>query len=175
MKSLIYGLLLLCSLSVYASDEHEEHDEHTEHSEHKEAGEHAGHDDLDDHGEHDDHGSSKAIGHGKAIEEVSDILGFKLSKDSLALLEISFTDISSRRIVIDRNSLVVNRDVKGVYRFRNGFFKFINAHNIKTVDQKVMLDVDEFEKGDQIATSKLDLIKVCDIYSTDTAEYGHAH
>lgn len=143
-------------------DQHDQHEQHEQHDEHEEEG-------------HDDHESSKAIGLGKAIEEVSEAQGFRLSKDSLKVLDIGLMDVSGNRLKIKRDVLVVTRKDKGIYRFRDGFFKFLIASNIVSDGQDVSITVDDIKVGDQIATSKLDLIKVCDIYSTDSAEYGHSH
>lgn len=177
MRYLILLLFLVLSFSLYSTDDdHHDHDEdkvsHEQHEDHENHDDHAEHE-IEDH--HDDHEVSKAIGLGKAIEEVSEIEGFRLSKDSFKLLEIGLMEVSRIPLRIDRDALVATRKEKGVYRFRNGFFKFLIAKKIVTDGQEVLITVDDIKIGDQIAITKLDLIKVCDIYSTDTAEYGHSH
>lgn len=127
------------------------------------------------HDEHEEHGSSKAIGEGKAIVEVSEENGFKLSDESISFLNIKFEKINGRRFLIKREALAVNRKQKGIYRYRDGFFKFLEVAEIEYSKLGLYVTVSDIKAGDEVAVDHLDLIKVCDIYSTDTAEYGHSH
>lgn len=160
MKIILY-LILVISMAVNVSFSEEEHG----HDEHKEEHE----------GEHEEHDSSKAIGEGKAIAEVSEQNGFKLSGESISFLNIKFKKVNGRRFLIKREALAVNRKEKGVYRYRDGFFKFLEATQIEHSKLGLYVTVADIKAGDEVAVDHLDLIKVCDIYSTDTAEYGHGH
>jgi hypothetical protein len=161
------------------NNDHEGHD-HGKHDDHK------GHDhgkkgDHDEHSGHDDHGhahgGAKAIGEGKAITKVDEKLGFKLSKSAIKNLKLKLTSVDGSTIVVDNNVMVRSKGKIGVYRFKDGFFKFLNAkllvNNMKA--KKVKLLVPKLDFGDQIVINGVSLLRVTDIYSTDKSEYGHAH
>ena len=120
-----------------AKDEHEEHDhdEHNEssHSKKKVDDKHVGHEDNETHEEHahdehdeegedeHDHGSSKAIGEGKAIVEVDETKGFKLSPEATQTIKVKTSSIAGKTIEIPRDALVVSLNEKGIYRYRDGY------------------------------------------------------
>ena len=155
-------------------DEHEEkgHDDegHGGHDEHEEGeGGHAGH------GGHEGHGSSKAIGKGKAIEEVDETKGFRLSEEAKETIGVKLREPSESPLVIPKDALVVSLDKRGIYRYRNGFFKMLPV-KIEGEDKKTFtVAVNGLKGGDKIAVGGVGLLRVTDIYSTDTAEYGHSH
>ena len=155
-------LLTICfCLSVHGSgdDDHDEHKEGTAHEEH---------------GDHDEHGS-KAVGKGKAIEVVDEKSGFKLSTEAIKTLKLKLRNVEGSEFLIEKSTLVVSKNLKGVYRFRNGFFKFHPVELKKEVGGKYLVKVPGVKFGDQIVISGNGLLRVADVYSTDTAEYGHSH
>ena len=153
-----------------------EHDNHKESGEHDEHDKHAKHDDHGDHGEdHHDHGSSKAIGESKAITEVDEVKGLKLSPEAIKTMKIRLTPANRGTLMIAKSTLVTSKNIKGVYRFRDGFFKFLQASSVKEVNNKYKIKVKGITSGDQIVTNGLGLLRVSDIYSTDKSEYGHSH
>lgn len=163
---------------------HEDHGDHEHGDESKKEGDHADHGDHgghDDHGEeekgHDshDHGSSKAIGATKAITEVDEEKGFKLSPEAIKTMDIKLTTVNGESFTINKSTLVTSKNIKGVYRFRGGYFKFLQASSVKEVNNKYKLQVKGVSFGDQIVTNGLGLLRVSDIYSTDKSEYGHSH
>lgn len=174
-------------------DEHEghDHDEHTEssHSKKKVKDKHLGHEanddshdehaheghDEDSEDEHDDHGSSKAIGEGKAIEEVDETKGFKLSKEATKTIKVKTSPIAGKTIEIPKGALVVSLNEKGIYRYRNGYYKFLKVAIKDESSNSYFIFSEDLNSGDKIATEGVGLLRVADIYSTDTAEYGHSH
>ncbi|PIK13711.1 hypothetical protein [Halobacteriovorax sp. JY17] len=169
--------------------EHGNHDEHG-HKKDSEKGEHTHeegddhheekHDDHEEHGDSDkhghDHGGGKAIGEGKAITEVDEERGFKLSQEAITSLGIKLKTITKfNHLLIAKKSLVTSKSEKGIYRFREGFFKFISVKIIKEQGDGYLIQVDSLKAKDQIVVSGIGLLRVSDVYSTDKSEYGHAH
>jgi hypothetical protein len=122
-----------------------------------------------------DHETSKAIGKGKAIEIVDEIKGFKLSKESIATLNLKFQKIDGNEFRINKSTLVSSKSIKGVYRFRAGFFKLLSAKILKETDSEYRVKVAGLNLNDQIVISGVGLLRVADIYSIDKSEYGHSH
>lgn len=152
------------------SASHEKHSDHEEHDEHGEES-HEKHDGHDDHG----HGGGKAIGKGKAIEDVDEKKGFKLSKESIKTLKLKLQTVDRDEFEISKETLVTSKVLKGIYRFRAGYFKFLPLKLIKEVNGKYLVKVKGVDFGDQIVTNGVGLLRVTDVYSTDKSEYGHSH
>lgn len=162
--------------------EEESHDDH-EHEEkgHDDEG-HSGHDDHEEgggghagHGGHEGHGSSKAIGKGKAIEEVDETKGFRMSEEAKETIGVKLRKPSESPLVIPKDALVVSLDKRGIYRYRDGFFKMLPV-KIEGEDKNTFtVAVNGLRDGDEIAVEGVGLLRVTDIYSTDTSEYGHGH
>lgn len=152
-----------------ADDEHEQHEYEGDrgHDEHGEsAGGHAG---------HEGHGSSKAIGKGKAIEEVDERQGFKMSKEAKETIGVKLRKASGGPLTIPKDALVVSLEERGIYRYRNGFFKMLPVE-IQSEDKGTFtVVVNGLRAGDEIAVEGVGLLRVTDVYSTDTSEYGHGH
>lgn len=146
-----------------AHDDHKGHD-HDE-GEHEEDADHEGH----------DHGGGKSIGKGKAIEEVDEQKGFKLSKEAIKTLKLKLKTVDGDTFEVSKKTLVASKGDKGVYRFRAGFFKLLNAKIIKETSSGYQLKVKGVDFGDQIVVNGVGLLRTTDIYSTDKSEYGHSH
>lgn len=193
MKELLV-VILLAGFNMnhsIASGEHnlEEHSENEEHDHEKHSGEkhdHGEHSDNDGHNhagkenEHSDHhghdhGGGKAIGKGKAIVEVDEKKGFKLSKEAIKTLKLKLKTVDGYQFEITKTTLVASKNTKGVYRFRGGFFKLLPAQIIKENSQGYVVKVSGVDFGDQIVINGTGLLRVSDIYSTDKSEYGHSH
>jgi len=191
---LIFGLLNLNN--AFSEEDHSGHDHgkkpHAEHEEgdghdhgkkHDSIG-HKDHDDHDDHKGHDDHkegddghnhGGGKAIGKGKAIVDVDEKKGFKLSKEAIKTLKLKLNTVDGSSFKIEKNTLVASKNKKGVYRFRAGYFKFMQAKIVKELPSGYMVEVKGVDFGDQIVVNGVGLLRVTDVYSTDKSEYGHSH
>ena len=170
---LIFTFIVLASFaSATVHDEHS-HDDHDHSNEHKQV-----HDDLikhDDHDDHDHQGGGKVIGVGKAIESVDEKNGFKLSKEAIKSLKLKLQTVDGDEFQISKETLVTSKNLKGLYRFRAGFFKFLPLKLIKEVNGNYIVKVIGVEFGDQIVTNGVGLLKVTDVYSTDKSAYGHSH
>jgi hypothetical protein len=192
-KKYILGLLIVSSFTfnqvVLAEnhdkkkpDHHEKEKHHDEKEGHSEDGhdDHAEHSDHDDHAEHSDHdehghGGGKAIGKGKAITDVSEENGFKLSVEAISRLKLKLQTIDTDEFIIKKSTLVTSKGIKGLYRFRDGYFKFLNVKLNKQINKKYLVKVKGIEFGDQVVIRGVGLLRVADIFSTDKSEYGHAH
>lgn len=186
MKKLLLLSMFILSFSLVASEsnkmksskdtghDHIENEDHKGHDHEKDK--EAGHD-SHDHGEdgHDDHGGGKAVGKGKAIEMVDEKKGFKLSKEAIKTLNLKLKTVNGDEFSIKKTSLVASKGAKGIYRFRGGFFKFLPIQLKKEESGKYLVKVKGVEFGDQIVINGLGLLRITDVYSTDSSEYGHSH
>lgn len=145
-------------------DEEEHGHDHGDKASHKE----------DEHG-HGHGGGGKAVGEGKAIVEISEEKGFKLSKEAIKTLELKLLNVDSDEFLIEKTTLVTSKKLKGVYRFRGGFFKLLPVELKKEVNGKYLVKVKGVDFGDQIVINGVGLLRVADVYSTDKAEYSHSH
>ncbi len=183
IKIISMTIFLITNLAFAEGDHehssHKEHDhskhekKHDDHDDHK-GHDHAKHDDHDDHKGHD-HGTSKAIGKGKAIEVVDEEKGFKLSKEAIKTLKLKLQNVDGDEFEIGKKTLVSSKSIKGVYRFRAGFFKLLSAKILKETKSGYKVKVAGVEFGDQIVINGVGLLRVTDVYSTDKSEYGHSH
>ena len=162
--------ILLISNLAFAEGDHD----HSSHKRHDHSKQEEKHDDHDDHKGHD-HGASKAIGKGKAIEVVDEKKGFKLSKEAIKTLKLRLQNVDGDEFEISKTTLVSSKSIKGVYRFRAGFFKLLNAKILKETKFGYKVKVAGVEFGDQIVINGIGLLRVTDVYSTDKSEYGHSH
>lgn len=180
--------------SVKKSHDHDHEDEHSSEDDHdhdhdkkKEKKEDEDHDHGDEHGDddghahsegegdHDDHGSSKAVGEGKAITEVDEKKGFSMSEEALNFMGVEFKNAISSNFEIPANALVVNRNETGFYRLRKGFLNFVHVKDVLRRGDTIEINDSGWKFGDRIVISKVDLIRVSDVYSKDKSNYGHAH
>lgn len=170
--------------SSHSGDDHSKQEKHDDHEDHK-GHDHSRHDNIDEHKGHDhekrddhkghDHGTSKAIGKGKAIEVVDEKKGFKLSKEAIKTLKLKLQNVDGDEFEISKSTLVSSKSIKGVYRFRAGFFKLLSAKILKETKSGYKVKVAGVEFGDQIVINGVGLLRVTDVYSTDKSEYGHSH
>ncbi len=196
-KKLLMVLIVLLTLNFQAfgdenssthqhnDEEHSENDGHNHkkkksHSEDEHKKEGHKHDSEDEHkdGDEEEHGhggGGKAVGEGKAIVEISEEKGFKLSKEAINTLELKLLNVDSDEFLIEKTTLVTSKKLKGVYRFRGGFFKLLPVELKKEVDGKYLVKVKGVDFGDQIVINGVGLLRVADVYSTDKAEYSHSH
>lgn len=130
-----------------------------------------------DHSLHENHTeeSSKAIGKGKAIEEVNEDRGFKLSSEAIKTLKIKMQKLDRKILTIFRDTIVSTRGFNGVYVYREGFFKLIKVVVLSKDKAGYKIKIEEFKAGDQIVTNGADLLTVADVFSKDSSEYGHSH
>lgn len=133
------------------------------------------HRDEDKHDDHHEHSGGKAVGPGKAIEEVSEAKGFKLSPEAITTLKVQLQSIDKDQFAIKKDTLVTFQNKTGIYRFREGFFKFLPVTIMKQDKNNYFIQTSGFTTGDKIVTHPVGLIRITDVYSTDTAEYGHGH
>lgn len=151
MKVILMGVFLV-STYTFAENDHD----HSSHENHKEE-------------------ASKAIGKGKAIEEVNVDKGFKLADAAIKTIKIKTQKLDSQILKIFQGTLVSTKDFNGVYIYRNGFFKLIKVDVLNKDKTGYKIKIEEFKAGDQIVTNGADLLNVADVFSKDNSEYGHSH
>ena len=161
MKKLVIVAILIMSGFVFPQDHHDHSKNEEEHG---------------DHGD-DEHRSSKKVGKGKAIEQIDEEKGFKLSKEAIKTMGLNFKILSKGQseFEIKKATLVTSREFKGVYRYRLGFFKLLEVQILKGTRSGYKVKVKEIKHDDQVVVSSVGLLRVADLYSTDESEYEHAH
>lgn len=161
--------------SASHDDEHDQGKTHKGHDDHEEDDDSEGHKDEHDH----DHESEARFGLGKAIQEVKEGKGFKLSKEAFKTLELGFHELRSSgtngSFQIPEAALVTTKNITGVYRFREDFFKFIPVSLRGNSDNLFNARTDELMAGDRIVVEGVGIITLTDVFSTDSSEYGHGH
>lgn len=114
---------------------------------------------------------AKAIGEGKAILKVSEAEGFQLSKGAVKSLNIKFQNYFNNEVELNKDALVASGDFKGVFRYRDNYFKLIEVILISESEKFYKIRLSQFQAGDKIVTSGVNLLRVADIYSTNKSEY----
>ena len=117
----------------------------------------------DPEGEGEEHHQERA-GKEKALAEVNEEKGFKLSPESVKAFGIETQAIDPKSPIIPKSSYVAIKNKKGIYLFRDGFFKFVEFS-----------PKNFFLPGDRVVTSGMGIIAITDVYSKDESEYGHSH
>ena len=181
-KICAFVLFVAVQTSVFG-DEHGHEQKHVhEHEKHEKTDEHDEHDTHDEHGEEDEHGhahhhdeGSKAIGAGKAISAVDPKRGFSLSPEATRAIGVRLVPVKGKEFEIPRKALVVWRSNRGVYILREGLYKLFNAEVLKQLPEGYLVRVNDANLGDELAVEGVPLLRVSDLYSTDTSEYGHSH
>lgn len=182
-----------------AHDEHADHDEHKEeekeHSEDEHGDEHAhgdehSNEDKDEHGheketksaghgDHDDHGEeeeeqSSSIGPEKGITEKSEN-GFKLSAEAIKTMEIQMKPVGSSSISIDKNTLVLVKDEKTVFRVREGWIKRVPVKVLAKSNGIYSISSDSLKSEDQIIVHGTGFLRIAEVFATEGASHGHSH
>tara|TARA_Y100000768_G_C23916613_1_gene652674 strand:- start:52 stop:819 length:768 start_codon:yes stop_codon:yes gene_type:complete len=167
----------------HKKESHREHD-HGDHNDddhkkesHKghEHDEQAGHSEEGKEGHEHEHGNSKSIGPGKAIEIVDETKGFVLSQEAIKTLSLKSIQVNSKSMVIPKEALVVSLNKKGIYRQRGKYYKFLDVEIRSEGQDTYTVFSSDINSKDLIVTEGVGLLRVADIYSTDTSEYGHSH
>lgn len=117
----------------------------------------------DHEGEGEEHHQERA-GKEKALTEVNEEKGFKLSPEAVRAFGIETQAIDAKNPIIPKSSFVAIKNKKGIYLFREGFFRFVE------LSPKIL-----FLPGDRVVTSGMGIIAITDVYSKDESEYGHSH
>lgn len=154
------------SLQKEEAEEKSEAGEDKEKKESKEEGEEG------EKGEEGEEGEeNNRVGPDKAVQEVN-ANGFRLSPEAMTTVGVKFKPVENKTVTIEHKYLATSRDKGGVYRFRNGFFKFVPVIIRSTTKTEYIVESSELTSGDKIVTEGLGIISITDVFSTDTAEYG---
>ena len=113
----------------------------------------------------DEEGEENSFGKGKAIVEVKDEgKEFKLSAESIKLLEIKYVPVQSKlnekTLTISQSSLVTYQDKMGIYLFSNGWFKLSEIKIIKRENNKLLVKVMRISTKDNLVVSSVGLLRV---------------
>ena len=156
-------------------DDHNDDDHKKESHKGHEHDEQAGHSEEGKEGHEHEHGNSKSIGPGKAIEVVDETKGFVLSQEAIKTLSLKSIQVNSKNMVIPKEALVVSLNKKGIYRQRGKYYKFLDVEIRSEGQDTYTVFSSDINSKDLIVTEGVGLLRVADIYSTDTSEYGHSH
>lgn len=112
--------------------------------------------------DHHDHENGKAIGKNKAVMDVDEDKGFKLSREAIRTLGIKTETL--RGNVLPKSAYVVEEDRTGFYILRAGYFKYLDINQLKNL-----------KPDDQVAIEGVGILKITEVYLGDDSEYGHGH
>ncbi len=113
------------------------------------------------HSEGDEHNKNR-FGQEKAITDVDEQNGFKLSPESIKTMGIETRVIDVKGPQIPKSSFVSVKNKKGFYILRDGYFSFVELNSIR-----------DLMPNDRVVTKGMGIIAITDVFSTDEAEYSH--
>lgn len=153
------------------SDKNAHEDKH-ENEEKPHSDEHGG----DEHGEEEGEEGGSRFGPGKAIMAANRKDGIKLSETAIKTLGLSYQPISGEgKFSVPAKSAVYSKDELGVYRYRDGWFKFIDVELINKTDAVVMIKTSELKSGDQIVKDGVALLRAAELEAWGGSGDGHGH
>lgn len=141
---------------------HEDKEKHTE-------GE-----DEHEHGHEEEEGASRA-GPNKALLAISEKHGIQLSDKAKKRLGLTYYSLTNSEVFsISNQALVFSRGRVGVYRLREGWFKFVEVQKKQSDASKVSVQSPQLQAGDQIVVQGVALLRVADL-DAFSEEVGHGH
>ncbi len=143
-------------------------DHHEDKEKHSEGG------DEHEHG-HEEEGSASRAGPNKALLAISEEHGIQLSDKAKQRLGLTYYSLTNSGISsIPSQALVFSRDRVGVYRLRNGWFKFVEVQKKQADASTVSIQSPQLQAGDQIVVQGVGLLRVADL-DAFSEEVGHGH
>ncbi len=156
-KVILISLLILSPFSrVFAETENHPSDHKKE--EHEVAEDH----ELKNHDPKGEEVSGN-VGPGKAIEEVHEETGIRLSAKALKRLGIKTIPISPNISAYPPLALVKYQEETKIYRQRQGWFKLVT------------MNPNSFQAGDEIVVSGAALLRIAELDAFGSGEEGHGH
>ncbi|HMQ11355.1 MAG TPA: hypothetical protein PKC21_01875 [Oligoflexia bacterium] len=174
--------LIVCLIfTAVVSAETEKHQHsHEQEAEVKEAKDHAKYESHDQDSAHDEHGEegheegNRKVGEGKAVVEIHDEKGFRLSTQAYVALGIDHQKVNGSLFKIPKSALVQIKNTTAVYRYHDHFFKLIPV-NIQSEEENHYIVTAVIKVGELIVTQGVELLRVADVYAQDTSDYSHGH
>ena len=181
IKKVLFQLILLFVVSgsltelAYAKKNQKHHEEthqdlkkqkKTSHQEDKNAG-------------HRGHSSGHAIGAVKKVRHGGK--EFQLSKESLEYMGVqtkefkAFGHGSGYKYIIPRQALLSVKDHHGVFVKRHQWFRFFKVKVLKKKQSKVIVQSEEFDKSENIATHRAAFLRLTELQLSGGAGKGHGH
>lgn len=119
-------------------------------------------------------GPPSDVGPDKAVTAASKEEGIKLSDVAEKNIEIKTQAIAAagRALSLPSSVLVYSQADVGIYRLRNGWFKFVSVKVLKKSSSSVTLESSEIKEGDSVVTSGADLLKLAELNVWSGGEGG---
>lgn len=101
----------------------------------------------------------------KAILEVSQADGIRISDKAIKTLEIVTNSLSpgSESFSIPPSAIIHSLDKVGVYRLRNGWFKFIEVKMLERSSKRTTVYSSELHSSDQVVIQGVALLRVTEM------------
>ena len=100
----------------------------------------------------------------KAVLEGSPERGIKLSEKAISRLGLNFFDIQSTgKIEVPNQGIVHSLSVEGVYRVRDGWFKFLIINPLRKDASTTTFQSSELAIGDRVVTLGSELVRVAEM------------
>lgn len=127
----------------------------------------------------DEDEAPSSVGPGKAITAISEKEGFQLSEKAQRRLNLRFLTLAqSEPYRLPAQALVYSQFEVGVYRLRQGWFKFVEVEKISSPQPSsasLSIRSSELQAGDQIVIQGTGLVRVADLEAFGGHEGGHDH
>ncbi|MCK6598069.1 MAG: hypothetical protein L6Q37_06865 [Bdellovibrionaceae bacterium] len=150
---ILISCLLLLVLKTLATSEPDDHDHQTNHS-----------------------NENSQVGPNKGILSADDTLGFQLSPSAEKNFEIEKMKVSINHSVnIPKTAILSTGTEQNIFRIRNSYFKRVDFQIIKKNKDKIIINSDELQLGDEVALTGLGFLRIAEITAFGGAPEGHSH
>lgn len=153
----VFGFLLMVSCS--AKNPHSDHDHHDEHESHE-------------------HEEAQNTGPDKAVTKADPHLGLQLSEPAIKTIGLKTLPFNpSPSFAIPHASLVHERTQTGIYRLREGWFKFIPMPENPASDHRSPQSIQsaDLKQGDQIVIEGASFLRIAELDVFSSEAEGHHH
>ena len=127
----------------------------------------------------DEDEAPSSVGPRKAITALSEKEGFQLSEKAQRRLNLRFLTLAqSAPYRVPAQALVYSQFELGVYRLRQGWFKFVHVEKTSSPqpsDVSLSILSSELQAGDQIVIQGTGLVRAADLEAFGGHEGGHDH
>ena len=109
-------------------------------------------------------GSLAAKTIGKAVTEYSTEKGMRLTETAIQTLELVKAPLAGTgSFTLPLSAVVYYEDNRGVFRFRDGWYKLVKIQIIKKMDKTMLISSSELLASDQVITQGVGLLRVAEL------------
>jgi len=90
-------------------------------------------------------------------------------------MEIQMKPVGSSNISIDKNTLVLVKDEKTVFRVREGWIKRVPVKVLTKSGGIYSITSNSLKSEDQIIVHGTGFLRIAEVFATEGASHGHSH